>query len=222
MKTRNTRKTIVFQGDSVTDAGRSGSADSFALGSGYVSLLAAKIGVDHAADNYLILNKGVGGDKVVQLFARWRDDVLNIHPQILSILIGVNDSYGEYTPWHNGVAHEKFRRVYTLILDEALADNPDCKLVLCEPFSMPASLIKLGIKVQTPAKAKADLLGKQQIVKSLAEKYGACFVPLQEVFDRAQKKARSVDYWILDGLHPSLSGHELIARQWLDRAGSLL
>jgi lysophospholipase L1-like esterase len=215
-------KTIIFQGDSVTDADRCKDPDSKDLGNGYVSLIAARIGVDYCAGNYDVLNKGEGGDKILNLFARWREDVINHHPQMLSILIGVNDSYGEYTHWHNGVDHEKFKRIYATLLDEVLADNVDCKLILCEPFSMNASLENLPIKVDTPAKAKADLIGKQKIVCSLAEKYNACFVPLQNIFDTLQKETETVDYWIRDGLHPSLFGNEVIARQWLACTASLL
>ncbi|MHA9738315.1 GDSL-type esterase/lipase family protein [Robinsoniella peoriensis] len=130
-------KLILFQGDSITDAGRTSSSDPFyALGCGYPLLTAARLLYEKSHTQYHFLNKGISGNRIVDLYARWKEDTLNQKPDVISILIGVNDVWHEYQD-HSGVDASKFENMYDLLLEETKAALPQVQLVLCEPFILP-------------------------------------------------------------------------------------
>jgi len=119
---------ILFQGDSITDGNRGRGADlNHVHGHGFVYLLAARIGAGAPGQNATFLNRGVSGHTVLDLAKRWPKDTLELKPDVLSVLIGVNDS-------SKGVAPEVFERTYDELLTAARAANPKLRLVLCEPF----------------------------------------------------------------------------------------
>ncbi|MBQ6421407.1 MAG: SGNH/GDSL hydrolase family protein [Clostridia bacterium] len=195
-------KTFVFQGDSITDAGRSRSDDNN-RGCGYPTLCAAKLGAKYP-DKYRFLNRGVSGDRIVDVYARIRRDQINLAPDYLSILIGINDVWHEFGG-RNGVDAKKYFKVYCDIIEETLTMCPDVKIFILEPFVLKASATEGNwdiFRKETEMRAAA--------AKQVAEKYGLVFVPLQEMFDKACEKAPA-SYWLLDGVHPSAMGHELIA-----------
>jgi len=186
---------ILFQGDSITDGNRGRSADpNHILGHGYVFIIAARHGAAFPALRLDFLNRGVSGNTVLDLEKRWQKDTLDLKPDVLSILIGVNDE-------GRGVPLDQYEQVYDKILAQAKAANPNLKLVLCAPFVKPTGKVSEGIRK------------RQEIVAKLARKHGAALVQFQPVFDEAAKRAPA-DYWIWDSVHPTYRGHQLMADEW--------
>ncbi len=206
-------KTILFQGDSITDVGRS-RTDDLALGMGFPSFVAGHLGAAYPYQ-FKFYNRGISGNRVVDLYARIKMDMINLKPDYLSILIGINDVWHEIFD-HNGVAAEKFEMVYGLMIEELLRELPDLKLMLLEPFVLPGSATRSN--EENPGRweyfrAETDL--RRAAVKRLAEKYNLMFVPLQDRFDAANRDAPADGYWLADGVHPTAAGHELIKKAWL-------
>ncbi|WP_395739605.1 SGNH/GDSL hydrolase family protein [Prosthecobacter sp.] len=193
---------ILFQGDSITDGNRGRSADpNHILGHGYAFIIAARFGAAFPELKLDFMNRGISGNTVPDLQKRWQKDTLDLKPDILSILIGVNDA------GHN-LPVDEYEPAYEKIIAEARAVNPQLKLVLCEPFSLPAGRRKEGFEAWF-----AGIRQRQEIVARLAKKHGAAFVPFQRVFDEASRRAPA-DYWIWDGVHPTYRGHQLMADEW--------
>lgn len=201
--------TVLFQGDSITDGARGRSEDlNHILGHGYAYLIAAKLGESLAENGLRFVNRGISGNRVSDLYARWNEDAIAILPDLISILIGVNDLWRIMAGEPSG-ATDRFERAYRHLLDETKLALPDAKLVLCEPF-----LLKAGATVERWEEWQARMAAYQSTVRELAKQYGAVFVPLQEAFDRAAERAEPA-YWIWDGVHPTAAGHQVIAKQWL-------
>lgn len=204
----NIQKTrILFQGDSITDAGRARECDDH-LGNGYPAFVAGNLGVDYPG-KYSILNRGVSGDRVVDLYARWKIDCINLVPDVLSILIGVNDVWHE-VDLENGVEAPKFERVLTMLLEETSEKLPDTKLILLEPF-----VLKGCATVDHWEIFQSEVALRAEAVKRVAHAFGATFVPLQEKFNKACSEEAPESYWLADGVHPTAAGHTLIACEWL-------
>lgn len=199
-------KTILFQGDSITDAGR-GRNDDGNMGYGYPVLVKGTVGFENPGE-YVILNRGISGNRIVDLYARIKADFINLKPDYLSILIGVNDVWHELGG-HNGVEAEKFFKVYCMLVEEIKEALPDIKIMILEPFVLKASATEAEWEFfDTEVRKRAEK------AKAVAEKYDLAFVPLQDKFDEAAKLAAN-DYWLGDGVHPTTAGHELIKREWL-------
>lgn len=124
--------TFLLQGDSITDAGRSRENDA-ARGHGYPTLVAAELMYDYPGQ-FNIVNRGISGNRVVDLYARIKKDFLNLKPDYLSILIGVNDVWHDYSDEPNGVSDERFRKVYDMLIEEIKAELPEIKIYILEPF----------------------------------------------------------------------------------------
>ena len=186
---------ILFQGDSITDGNRGRSADpNHILGHGYVFIIAARHGAAFPTLNLDFINRGVSGNTVLDLEKRWQTDTLALKPDLLSIMIGVNDN-------GKGVPLEQYEQTYDKLISDATSANPKLKLVLCAPFVKPTATIDDGI------------VKRQEIVARLAQKHGAALVKFQPVFDEAAKRAPA-DYWIWDHVHPTYRGHQLMADEW--------
>ncbi|CAN7500469.1 SGNH/GDSL hydrolase family protein [Paenibacillus sp. LjRoot153] len=201
--------TIVFQGDSITDGGRSRDNDlNHVMGHGYAYLVASRIQADYPEQQISFINRGVSGNRIVDLYARWREDTLGEMPDIVSILVGVNDVHRE---WMNrsGVSSEKFARVYEMLLEETKEANPNVTLVLCEPFILPVGDVKANWE-----QWHVEITKRQRTVQEMADKYRCIHVPLQHLFSSACNSAPE-PYWLWDGFHPTPAGHEMIARQWI-------
>jgi lysophospholipase L1-like esterase len=201
--------TFVFQGDSITDGERSRNNDlNNNTGHGYVYCIAARVGADFPDRNLKFFNRGVIGSDIVALADRWQEG-LDLKPDVLSVLIGINDSNG-YLQRHNeknSVA--AYEATYRSLLDKAKASNPNLIIVLCQPFTLPYTLIK---DQQIPM--AADIIARQEVVKKLVADYNTLYVPFQDVFNNALKKAPE-KYWVWDHVHPTVAGHELLTREWL-------
>ena len=206
-------KTILFQGDSITDVGRSRSNDN-ERGLGYPHLVTARMGFDNP-DAYTFINRGISGNRVVDLYARIKIDFINLNPDFLSILIGVNDVWHELGG-QNGVCAEKFEKVYSMLMEEIQEACPQTKILLMEPFVLPGTATCEHIEY-----FKTEVALRAQAVKRVAEKYNCGFLPLQNLFDEACKKAPEA-CWLADGVHPTAFGHELIAREWVKKYNEMM
>ena len=178
-------QTILFQGDSITDAGRQKEDATYnnaaSLGRGYAMLAGAALLGRNPVLDLKIYNKGISGNKVYQLAERWDADCLDIKPDILSILIGVNDIWHTLTGNYNGTV-EIYKKDYTALLERTKKALPDVRLVICEPFAVP------GVKA-VDDKWYPEFYSYQKTAADIAEKFGAVFIPLQKVFDTAMKHA---------------------------------
>lgn len=201
---------ILFQGDSITDGNRGRDADpNHIMGHGYQFTVASRWGAEYPEKELKFFNRAISGNKVIDLAARWQTDTLDLKPNILSILVGVNDSTSVIYDWKPVVPAEQYEVVYRQLLDQTKAALPDVLLVLCEPFVLPVAHVERDWD-----KYQAQIIPRQAMVKKFAREYDAIFVPFQEVFNKALKKAPA-SYWIWDGVHPTVAGHELMAREWI-------
>lgn len=205
--------TILFQGDSITDAKRDrGDAapnSRPALGKGYAFMAAAELMVRRPDDGLTIYNRGISGNKVYQLADRWQTDCLDLKPDIVSILIGVNDIWHQLRGKYDGTI-ETYRRDYRELAERTRQALPKAKLVVCEPFVLKTGAVgdnwfPLFDEFRAAAKAVAD-------------DFADAWVPFQSVFDRAEAFAPA-DVWAGDGVHPSSHGAALMANAWVAAVG---
>lgn len=206
-------KRILFMGDSITDVERNRQNDSY-MGAGYATMAAGELAYANPYA-YEFFNRGIGGNRIIDLHARIRCDMINLQPDYISILIGINDVWHEYTG-QNGVSAEKFEILYDMMIQELQRDIPGVKIMILEPFVLPGAKTRTEedkpgrwehFSSETPLRAAA--------AKRIAEKYNLVFVPLQEKFNAVNADAPD-GYWLLDGVHPSAAGHTLIKQAWLE------
>jgi len=201
---------VLFQGDSITDGARDrpGKYQDHVLGHGYPYIVAANYGGHFPERKLAFFNRGVSGNKVSDLAARWQRDTLALKPDVLSILIGVNDV------WHNLGANREIKyaeveSAYDKLLTDTQTALPGVKIVLCEPFILPGPVTKARWKEWDAAVKRI-----QQIVANLGTKHKLPVVHFQKVFDDACQRAPA-EYWLFDGVHPAWAGHQLMADEWV-------
>ncbi|MBM1105467.1 SGNH/GDSL hydrolase family protein [Aurantibacter crassamenti] len=208
---------VVFQGDSITDGGRNkkskGPNDFENIGMGYVFLSAASLAGEFASTNLKYYNRGVSGDKVFQLLERWSEDTIALKPDVVSILIGVNDFWHKLTNGHKGseITYESDYRRLVKVTKNKL---PNVEVIIGEPFCILDEIKneKLEWKVNFPKYQKAAY--------KIAKEFDAIWIPYQSIFDKAIKQAPA-SYWTWDGIHPSLAGNYLISKAWLQAFNTL-
>ncbi len=205
-------KLILFQGDSITDCGRSRDNDSY-LGCGYPLLVKASLGYENPGE-YDFINRGISGNRSVDVYARIKADIINLKPDYLSIYMGVNDVWHELGS-KNGVATPKFEKIYSMMLEEILEACPNTKIFLIAPFVIKGHGTYNAEDTSYYEAFVLDVQSKIEAVKRVGEKFGLPVIELQPAFDEACKKAPD-DYWTADGVHPTPMGHELIKRLWLE------
>lgn len=200
-------KTILFQGDSITDSGRD-RGNKIELGKGYPLLVAGELGFEKPND-YVFFNRGVGGDRIIDLIARIKKDTINLKPDVMSILIGVNDIWHNLSDDPNGIDADEFEEYYDLLIVKLLKALPKLKIMILEPFVLKGAATEDSWEIFRP-----ELEKRAAVSKRIAEKYNLVFVPLLEKFDKAAEIAPS-SHWTWDGVHPKPAGHELIKKEWL-------
>lgn len=199
-------KTFLFQGDSITDAGRDDEKQGLAgLGCGYAFLLASEIENNHK-DKINFINRGKSGDRITDVYARIKEDIINLKPDYMSILIGVNDVSHELT-MNCGVSPKKFRMIYGMLIDEIREVLPDIKIVILEPFVLKGTATE---KLWNDFDREVRILA--EISKQVAEEYETDFIPLQKKFDELSSDGNT-EYWSADGIHPTLAGHEVLKNE---------
>jgi lysophospholipase L1-like esterase len=206
---------LLFQGDSITDMkwGRNQNDRNHYLGHSYVYLIASRLGVDMAEAGFEFFNRGMSGHTVGNLKARWQKDAIDMKPDLLSILIGVNDVGRS---GNKGVDLKKWENDYRFILDASRKANPKLRLVLLDPFVLRSGRLK-NEDAWKQMRGEVDKLCG--IVAELVNDYKAVHLRTQEIFDAAAKSV-TPEQWIWDGVHPLPQGHELIARNWLQQVSA--
>lgn len=205
-------KTILFQGDSITDCGRSRENYDW-IGEGYPVLVKAQLGFEQP-EKYDFQNRGISGNRIVDVYARIKADIINLKPDYMSILIGVNDVWHELDE-QNGVDAEKYEKIYCMMIEEIKEALPDIKIMILEPFCLQGSATEnTEDELGRWNLFSSEVKKRAEKARTVAEKYGLAFVPLQERFDEVAKKTNN-QHWIRDGVHPSAMGHELIKREWM-------
>jgi len=186
---------ILFQGDSITDCSRN-REDPSNLGDGYVNLITGILSERYSHYNTKIINRGISGDGIRDLQLRWNTDCIDLRPDILSILIGVNDTLS--TP--AGQFEEEYR-----MLMKRTTRALNSKIILCEPFLL----------LENNDAYRDDLNPKIEIVHKLSEEFCTLLLPIDKIF-RESCSLHPPEYWAPDGVHPTPAGHALIAKSWIE------
>lgn len=201
---------ILFQGDSITDAGRKRKDErpnsNRAFGTGYAYIAASKLLNDLPEKELVIYNRGISGNKVYQLAERWQKDCLDLKPDLLSILIGVNDYWHMRVGKYDGTP-EVYENDFLKLIQQTKEHLPEVKLVICQPY------IVTGASTVDESWVE-PFHAYQEAAKRVAVKSDAIWVPFQKVFDKAVELAEP-SYWTPDGVHPSMAGSQLMAEAWL-------
>jgi lysophospholipase L1-like esterase len=199
---------ILFQGDSITDAGRASDPDG--LGRGYVYIASSLLRATFPGRRLEILNRGVSGNRARDLEARWTRDCVELKPDLVSILIGINDTWRRYDS-NDPTSAADFEAAYRRIL-ERTRDETRARIVVMEPFLLPCPEDRLDWR--------EDLDPRIDAVRRLARQFAHVYVPLDGAF-AAAAVAVGPEYWAEDGVHPTPAGHALIAAEWLKAVAGL-
>ncbi|MFZ2539467.1 MAG: SGNH/GDSL hydrolase family protein [Oscillospiraceae bacterium] len=202
---------ILFQGDSITDAGRTydvqleGIVTPCELGIGYPNKVKEFLDTFFKDKNITVLNRGISGNRTIDLRNRWDKDCIDLKPDYLSILIGVNDTWRRYDA-NDSTCAEEYEANFRHLLQRA-KDELNCEIIILEPFLIPTDRNKDCWY--------EDLIWKIQVARKLAREFGATFISLDGAF-ASKCTEMEPSYWSLDGVHPTDAGHSFIARLWLD------
>jgi lysophospholipase L1-like esterase len=201
---------VLFQGDSITDAGRDRQVSepnlARGLGSGYPLLVAAAALAAHPDRALRFYNRGVSGNKVPDLASRWSTDTLQLQPDVLSILIGVNDFWHTLSHGYTGTV-QQYEDQYVALLDETRRALPRVRVLVLEPFVLRCGAVD--------DRWFPEFDERRAAARRVAQHAGASFVSLQAVFDDLSRKREGApQYWAADGVHPTPAGHAVIAERW--------
>lgn len=212
---RNLR--FLFQGDSITDGNRGRNEDpNHILGHGYCFAVSSRIGADFPQYGFQFINRGISGNSVSDLEKRWQTDTLDLKPDVLSLLVGINDVNATVDGKKDALDANTFEATYRKLLSSCREQNPDLIIVLGLPFFFATGWRKEQLEKWHPL-----TLERAEKVKRIAADFDAVLVDYPMVFEEAQKRA-PMDYWIWDGVHPTAFGHELMAREWIKQVSSQL
>ena len=199
---------VLFQGDSITDAGRN-RAVSEDLAGGYAGKAAALFAQRHPEMEVSFLNRGVGGDRSCDMLRRWTEDCVDLKPQVVSILIGINDTWRRYDA-NTLTTVEEYKANYEEAIKQVKAMG--AKLVMIQPFLLPA---------EDKAHWRAeDLDAKQVACKELADQYADAYLPMDEIF-KAYLAEHPDAVCSEDGVHPNDLGAQVIAEHWVNLVESI-
>jgi lysophospholipase L1-like esterase len=208
--------TTLFQGDSITDGNRGRSDDpNHILGHGYAFGIASLLGAEYPERQLSFINKGNSGDTISALLARWKTDALDLKPDAISILVGINDVLHRIRSG-NFSAPSTYERDFRKLIELTREALPGTKIILCEPFILP-----VGMTLENPERWANEVNTIQQVCLQLATEFDFPYVRFQRVFNDALKTAPA-SYWIWDGIHPTVSGHGLMAKEWMREVGKVM
>ena len=204
--TQTIMKTILFQGDSITDAGRDYDND-LSLGDGYPNLVASYLGKKEPG-KYSFFNRGISGDRLLHVYTRYREDIVELNPDYMSILIGANDA-SHCIDYKNCFSGKRHKELYSMLIEDIKDALPNIKIAIIEPFILRGSATEpewdfFSNSVYTTAR----------VSKEVANEQGAVFIPTQQKLDKLCEKAPA-SYWLKDGVHPTPAGHEFLKEEWL-------
>lgn len=198
---------ILFFGDSITDARRGRESDfNDRFGAGFVMQIAGELLLEDPL-KYEIINRGIGGERIVDLYARIKKDVWNEKPDVLTILEGINDI--SHDVWHdNGVEFERWIKMYRKLLEETKEKLPNTTIIVGEPFVLHGEISNKDFGEYDKIRERSKAL------KELVEELGLLFMPLQAIIDKKAKQYGK-EIVLADGVHPTVYGAKLIANEWL-------
>ena len=202
---------ILFQGDSITDAGRD-RRNYYNMGNGYPKYASEIIAKRHPELDVEFINLGIGGNRTDQLFDRLYKDAIAIEPDIISILIGINDVWHRYGGDRVMTTDEQIELNYRTILKELRAKT-NAKIMMLSPYLLDC---------EDKEAIREDLKSVLPIIRSLAEEYADVYVPLDEHFEKALKSAPEKLYYSKDGVHPNENGARFIGEIYADAIEALL
>ena len=195
---------ILFQGDSITDSERI-RTDPCDIGRGYARFVKARLSLDYPA-KFEFFNRGVGGNRVADVYARMYPDIIELKPDLMSIMIGTNDY-----PWFEDEKYlVRYERVFNMLLEDVKTDLPNVKLMIMEPFLLPGDRV---VAENYPLRM-AQTEKRSEVSQRLAEKFDAKFVPIQKHLDAVLDKA-PINYWTLEGVHLTEAANQILADQWI-------
>jgi acyl-CoA thioesterase-1 len=199
---------VLFIGDSVTDCGRSRSANSKDLGAGYPMFIASFVKAMYPEKDITFINRGISGNRTRDLMKRWKEDCIDLNPDWVSILIGINDTWRRYDS-NDPMTVEEFESNYRSLLERTNTET-NARLILMEPFVLPYP--------EDRKQWRTDLDPKIQAVRNLAMEYKAVLIPLDGLLASAAAKSNP-PVWSEDGVHPTQKGHAFIAIEWMKALG---
>ena len=202
---------ILFQGDSITDAGRD-RRNYFELGHGYPLYSAELLREALPEEEFTFINLGISGCRTGQLFDRLYHDAIALSPDVISILIGINDIWHRYGADRVATTDAQIELNYRTILTELRAKT-NAKIVILAPFLL---------DVEDKEEIRADLARLLPIVRALADEYADAYIPLDTLFDEAMKSQPMPKYYSQDGVHPNENGARFIAAHYCDAVKALL
>lgn len=211
-------KKIVFMGDSITCAARN-KEDPTHLGNGYAAMVAEVLEQEQPGA-YELINRGINGQHIVDMYARIRRDIINHKPDYVSILAGMNGVLAEFER-DDGISLEKFEKIYTMLIEELIEALPDAKIMILEPLVLPGTLSNNTEKYPIRWDVlHSELPRRAQVAKKIADKFNLKFVPLREIFEK-EMVGKPEGYLLRDGVHPSIEGYKLMKNAWLEAFHSL-
>lgn len=195
---------ILFIGDSITDCGRDEVQSPY--GNGFVSLVRAFITARYPGLNLRWTNRGMSGNTVRDLAARWEEDAIAVKPDWLAVMVGANDCSRRYNPERlsEAVYVEEYESTLRTLLQQSV-DTSGCKLVIAEPY-----VIEADPTDQRLIDTRELCLAARRVAADM----GAISIHTQELFDHVLKSTSATD-WAPDRVHPNLAGHGLIAMEFL-------
>lgn len=201
--------TVLFQGDSVTDAGRTFSNPN-GLGFGYAAIISEMMRYQHPEMKVNFINRGISGNRISDMADRWNEDCIQLAPDILTILIGINNTWRRFDS-NEPTSAAQFEKTYRLILDSTIR-NTRARIFLLSPFLLPINAERLSWR--------EDLYEKIAVVEKMAREYGLTYIPLHKIFSSlVDQEDQLVSYWSGDGVHPTYAGHDIIAHELLKAFG---
>lgn len=208
---------FLFQGDSITDGNRGRNTDpNHIMGHGYAFAVASRIGADYPEKDFTFYNRGISGNRVENLQKRWQEDTLALKPDVLSLLIGINDTAAFVDKPAASAGLSAFESGYRDLLNQTQQQNPDTLFVLGLPFVYP-----VGKRAEKWELWRDDTAKRQAIIRTLATEFDAVLVDYPALLDKAMIR-KSAEYWIWDGIHPTVFAHELMAREWIKQVSHRL
>lgn len=207
------QKRVLYIGDSITDGNwgtncngeRSTTDMNHIFGHGYMYLCASEYMAQGPKAGWQFFNRGISGNTVVDLERRWQTDALDLRPDVLSILVGINDVIG-----NNGIDVDlaQFEARYRGLLEQSRKQNPDLMIVIGEPFC------EDGFRVDKEGFVRRNCEALSAVLRRVAEDFGAVYLPYQQMFDDLCAGG-ATEYWIWDGIHPTPAGHYRMAQMWM-------
>lgn len=207
---------ILFIGDSITDGNWGQVYNSernlwdlnHIYGHGYVFLCVSEMMSGYPSDSLVCFNRGISGNTISDMRARWQSDALDLHPDVVSILIGINDVFS--LALKGSVDTAAYESDFRDVIDRTLAQNPAVRIVICEPFVFPVGDRKKDWDFWYSNCRKLAVSARK-----IAEEYNLTFIPYQKMFDSLLSENPEPSYWIWDGVHPTAAGHYRMAKLWL-------